>query len=698
MSDLSYPLTPENVDPQILQPSPEFKQEAIKVLGAIFFFVVVYIVLVIAALGLALLCAAGGIGLIVLKPMIITLMLGVGLAGLGIMVVIFLFKFLFKRHKVDRSGLIEIKEQEHPRLFEFIRTLAKETQTSFPKKIYLSPEVNASVFYDSSFWSMFLPVKKNLMIGLGLVNAVNVSEFKAIIAHEFGHFSQRSMKLGSYVYNMNHIIFNMLYDNDNYERAIQRWANASSYFTFFAALTMYIVRGVQWVLQQVYTLVNKIYLSLSRQMEFHADAVAASVSGGNHLIASLRRLEVADITYNNVFGFYQDNFRKGLKPENVYPQHTQLMHLFSEFHGLPYEHGLPQVDAKSFANFNKERVMVKDQWASHPSTDDRENHLRTLHIETVPQHTTAWQLFNNAEALQQQVTRKIFDEVKYEAPIELINENSFRTQYQESMQRYQLPVIYKGFFDSRYITKVDLRNLESRLATDVDTLPELLTETVLALPYQKNGLTRDLQTLEAITNGNLRVKNFEFDGQRFKANQAAALHTQLQNELSETERLLTEADHKLMAWFLRKAEASGNRETLREKYSNLFIQSEAVDSDINVYNAMQECLMPLYQVMQIPEIEKAIAKLKEQEAIFRKRLEQMLDDPANAEFITEEQRKTATEYLSKEWAYFQAQTYIQSDLERLHECLYLFVNVPNEKAFRAKADVLNLQLEFAGLK
>lgn len=232
-----YPTTPQNVDPQILQPSPGFKSEATKVLGAILLFIVTYVLLFTAALALAALCAAGGIGLIVLKPMFLTLMLGVGLAGLGVMVVVFLIKFLFKSHKVDRTGMVEITAAEHPQLFAFIRMLSKETRTSFPKRIYLSPDVNASVFYDSSFWSMFLPVKKNLLIGLGLVNVVNVSEFKAVIAHEFGHFSQRSMKLGSYVYNMNHIIFNMLYDNQGYASAIESWANSSSYFAFFANLT-----------------------------------------------------------------------------------------------------------------------------------------------------------------------------------------------------------------------------------------------------------------------------------------------------------------------------------------------------------------------------------------------------------------------------------------------------------------------------
>jgi Zn-dependent protease with chaperone function len=190
MSDvvITYPVTPQPVDEGVIQPSSAFRQEVLKVLGAIIFFMLVYVLLMSAALALAALCATGGFFLVVNLPRLVTIMIGVGLIGLGILVVYFLLKFLFKRNKVDRSHLIEITEQEQPELFAFIRRLTRETQAPFPKRVYLSADVNACVFYDSSFWSMFFPVRKNLQIGLGLVNAVNMSEFKAILAHEFGQF------------------------------------------------------------------------------------------------------------------------------------------------------------------------------------------------------------------------------------------------------------------------------------------------------------------------------------------------------------------------------------------------------------------------------------------------------------------------------------------------------------------------------
>ena len=156
---------------------------------------------------------------------------------------------MFKFHKVDRSHLHEITRKDEPALFSMIDEIVEKVDTSFPKKVYLSSNVNAAVFYDSSFWSMFFPIRKNLQIGLGLVNTVSKSELKAILSHEFGHFSQKTMKVGSYVYNVNQVIFNMLYDNESYERLIQRWGSISDYITIFVLIAIKIIEFIQWILR-----------------------------------------------------------------------------------------------------------------------------------------------------------------------------------------------------------------------------------------------------------------------------------------------------------------------------------------------------------------------------------------------------------------------------------------------------------------
>lgn len=183
--------------------SKEFKKQTLRTIFSLVIFAAVYILILVAAVGLTIACVYGGIMMVVLAPRLVTIGLGIGLASLGFFILYFLFKFIFTSNKVDRSHLQRITREEQPDLFLLLDDIVSKVGTTFPKNVYLSSEVNASVFYDSSFWSMFLPIRKNLQIGLGLVNSVTHDELKAILSHEFGHFSQRTMKVGSYVYNVN---------------------------------------------------------------------------------------------------------------------------------------------------------------------------------------------------------------------------------------------------------------------------------------------------------------------------------------------------------------------------------------------------------------------------------------------------------------------------------------------------------------
>lgn len=269
--------------------SPNFTKMAKKSILAIILFIAVYLILFVLALALTVSCTYLGIALITLHPAIYTLIAGFGLICIGFLILIFLVKFMFTSHKVDRSHLIEIYRHDQPQLFELIDEIAQQVHTDFPKRVYLSSDVNAAVFYDSNFWSMLFPIRKNLQIGIGLANSVTVTEFKAILAHEFGHFSQRTMKVGSYVYHVNQIIYNLLYENQKFENFAERLANMHGIVSLFVRLAMAIISGTQWLLKKVYSVLNLNYLALSREMEYHADEVAATVAGSAPLANALLR-------------------------------------------------------------------------------------------------------------------------------------------------------------------------------------------------------------------------------------------------------------------------------------------------------------------------------------------------------------------------------------------------------------------------
>ena len=251
--DNHYPAAPANVPASLTAPSASFRAEIRNVIIAIIAFAITYLVMVALAIVLVWVCIKVGLFVMVMHMGWINLLIGLGIMLMGVLVIFFMIKFLFASSDGTQAMGIQIQESDEPALFEFIRRVVGEVGTHFPAKIFLIPDVNASVFYNSSFWSLFFPTRKNLNIGLGLINSVNISEFKAVLAHEFGHFSQRSMSLGSYVYYVNQVIFNMLYRNNAWVDTANSIAGISSILFFFVRLAAYIVQGVQWVLRGMYS-------------------------------------------------------------------------------------------------------------------------------------------------------------------------------------------------------------------------------------------------------------------------------------------------------------------------------------------------------------------------------------------------------------------------------------------------------------
>lgn len=690
-SSFPYPAMPTGVDERVVQPSATFKKEVGRVAGAIFLFFLVYVGLMAGAVLLAILCGIGGFLLISVLTHFITIMLGLGLVGLGLMVIFFLLKFMFKRHKVDRSGLIEIKEAEQPVLFAFIRKITSETQTPFPKKIYLSPEVNACVFYDSSFWSMFFPVQKNLQIGLGVVNSLNVTEFKAVLAHEFGHFSQRSMKLGSYVYNVNQAIYNMLYDNDGYARALDKWSNASGYFAIFAALTIKVVQGIQWVLQKTYVLVNKPYMSLSREMEFHADAVAAFVTGSDPLVTSLRRTDAAGLCYGSLINYYNSWLPLNLKPDNIYPQHRQMMAIFADQHHIPMQHGLPQVTAASSVYFNPSRLFIKDQWASHPSTDDREAHLVSLNIPHEEMPLSAWELFKDAEQVQQQMTAHLFADVKFEQEPQVVSAEGFYAKFLEDKKARELGEVYNGFYDDRNISAFALEEAVDNVPSK--TFEEVFNDATCQLPKQVVALQQDVDLATSISKKETDIKTFDFDGQKYSVKEIAPVLAQLELELKQAQEKLQQADKEAYLYFLHSASQAERSEELNAGYAQLFAVNAEVEEDIALYQEIMEALYPIYNTsMSVEAALKYTAILKQKEDKLKERLKALLPDEIYSNCLFPQQQDRLARLLQEDNAYFVASTFQGPLLDALVEDARVFIEASMERGFQIKKGLLALQL------
>ena len=696
MSDLNfnYPANPANVPASVTEPKISFKKEVTRVMGNILLFFIVYIILFLLSIGLTIACFYGGVAIIVAVPRLTTIIAGLGLIGLGVMVFVFLIKFLFAVTRYDRSGIIEVNEEEQPKLFAFIRQLTKDTQTPFPKKIFISPEVNASVFYDSSFWSMFLPIKKNLQIGLGLVNSLNVSEFKAVMAHEFGHFSQRSMKLGSFVYNVNRIIHDMLFENKGYADFLSSWGSISGILAIFANITIFIAQGIQYILRQMYGLINKGYMRLSREMEFHADAVAASVSGGNNLITALHRVEMADYGYNYTLEKCNEFYRQKKISANIYSNQASVFQKIAMDFKLPVENGVPVVNDDFLRGHKLSRINYKDQWASHPTTDDREQQLLGLGVTVEPVHESAWILFENVEQLQTQLTQKVYENVEKSVDIITINEKEFSEKINEEAKTFSLPDEYKNFYNDRQIAPIAESDFTS--ANGTISLDDLLSSENIFLPKQINATASDIEVLKAIALKKIKVKTFDFEGIKYNSGEAESVTERLETEHEQLKSKLQNIDKQLIQFFYRQASTkeNGAATELKEKYMAYFRFRNKADDFLKQINTMLESLHRIYsgESLTIEVINSTISTLKNmQEPLFKDWLKYWLS--VDAFTLDLETKAAAGKFITSDYKYFGANSFFENELIELNKLCNDSWSSVNNFLFLQFKSILELQLK-----
>jgi len=380
------------------------------------------------------------------------LILWIGGMAIGVMLFVFLAKGLFRRQRMDRSLLLEIQRDDEPELFAFLDRLCKDTNAPRPRRVYLSREVNAAVFYDSSFLSLFLPTRKNLLIGLGLVNALTLDELKAVLAHEFGHFSQSSMRIGSYVYVASKVMDDMLYGRDGWDDLLDAWRRTDLRIAWAGWIVTALVGIFRMALKFVFFGIVLVHKGLSREMEFHADSVAVSVTGSDSLIRALYRLGFAEESLNFAMSELLHASDHGHHTDNYFFHQRWASEHLRERGGDP-ELGVPTApDGEATRLFGEgAEAAAPNMWSSHPSNPDREERAKAVYLRSVRDERSGWCLFADPEATQAAVTALHQVELDHE------------TQAAEDVQAFMDAELQATSFDPRWRGVYDERDLELAL-------------------------------------------------------------------------------------------------------------------------------------------------------------------------------------------------------------------------------------------
>ena len=675
-----------------IQISANFKKQVRRTLLSIVIFIVVYILLFLSSIALVALSIYAGVAVMKMKFGLMTLAIGLALIGTSLTVLYFMIKFIFAKKSEDFSDQIEVTESDQPELFELIRSIATEVGTQFPKHVYLTPYVNASVFYDSTFWSMIFPTRKNLQIGIGLINSLTQQELKAILAHEFGHFAQRSMKVGSYVYIVNKVLFNLLYNDMTLEKMQNRIGSTSWLLSFAMTLSGIFIDGIQSILRRLYNFININYMSLSREMEFHADAIATHVAGSEAMRNGLLRLSFADYAFQETIRYYQQISDQNIVPQNFFAAHAATLILLSERHNLNLIHNFPQLTLANKTRFDKSKLIVEDLWASHPTEEARTSAIDALNIRVDQvSNKPANDLLRLDENLANRVFQILFAESQYQGPTYQQEVSDFVTAYKQEFERYQIPKIYNEFYNYHqpYISKFTADAFQGELLP----LDVLFSDEHVNLTFEIQALTQDKYYLEAVYRGEIKLRRFDYDGVRYKNKQVNKVVQQINAELKEKRAYLEDLNRKIFQTFYQMGKKTGKEFLLREAYNVFAMYEEEFEKRMKFYYALKEDTQFIFQHTEFPMIISNLQKLNPSIQKLKMELKDFLEIKAYRDSLTKESFDDLTNFLTNENEIFAGNTYNDEAITQLFIGIGEYWNALNITHVDSKVHLLRLQEE-----
>ena len=553
-----YPPRPANAADDLVKASPAYRRQAWLAMFVLLAFVACYVLFSgWLAWKSYLLLRAGMLGGHDSASMV-----GMGL-GAGFLAVFMLKALVFVR-RGQMGDLTEITAAEHPQLFTFLARLVEEAKAPRPVKVYLSSRVNAAVFYDLSPLNLLFPSKKNLEIGLPLVNVLNLSEFKAVLAHELGHFAQRSMAVGRWVYLAQQIAAHIVGKRDILDRFLEGLARTDIRIAWIGWLFMLLVWSIRSVVDSFFRLVVLAERALTREMEFQADRVSVSLAGSDALIDALYKLQAADTAWDRTIDFCNAQLRVGKTAPDLYDIQTTILQklrviLDDPGYGMP-----PPASADGAAAhriFKRDSVSVLRMWATHPPSHEREENAKKIYLPVAREETSAWALFEQPAQLRKQMCAAMIGHVE-PAPEVLTREATLAALDAEYV-RESYNRRYRGVYLARTVTRtqasveqlVDPLDREAASAALATLYPDSLSADLATL----DGLQHEHAALVAVQDGiaTAQDKQLRHRGKAINKRQLAAAIAEVAGDIAATERSLAAHDRRCRSCARALAAAQG---------------------------------------------------------------------------------------------------------------------------------------------
>jgi hypothetical protein len=311
----------------------------------------------------------------------------------GSTVFFFLLKPLLAR-RPPRAQPLALNPASEPLLFEFITRICKTIGAPFPARIDIDCQLNASAGFRRGFKSIF-GNDLVLTLGLPLVAGMTVTQLGAVIAHEFGHFTQGfAMRLTYIISRVNGWFARVVYERDQWDLTLEEWALEAQEWQIQLMLAM--ARLGVWFSRLLLKLLMFAGVGISsffsRQMEYDADRYEIEFAGSRAFEEIEIRLAMLSALLKPAYA----HMRTTWNTNNTLPDDFPAF-LLRHYSRLP--------DETRTAIADRVGLLQAGLFSTHPASGDRIRCARRANkpgVFSVDEPATA--LFTNFEAVARQVT------------------------------------------------------------------------------------------------------------------------------------------------------------------------------------------------------------------------------------------------------------------------------------------------------
>ena len=284
---------------------------------------------------------------------------------------------LFRPSDEDPGVKIELGAES--KLRATLDEVAAHVGTRAVDTVYMTPDTNLAVFERKGG-------ERCLLIGAGVLERMPLDAFKAILAHEYGHFSNRDTAGGGFALSVRRSLLHLVID-------MARSGFAAPW------------NPVWWFASGFYRIFLRISQGASRLQEILADRRAADVYGGAAFASGLKHVVACSLTFDE---HVNSTIRRALEAKEP------LRGLWS-----PPETSTPERDADVDAGPAKTHqeqlaeAMARppSPYDSHPAPNDRIRWIEqvTGKAQLAPDsNETAWSLFSDRDKQEREMTLFVY--------------------------------------------------------------------------------------------------------------------------------------------------------------------------------------------------------------------------------------------------------------------------------------------------